>query len=77
MQYDSNSISWAAELLASTSNSFLNSVWKFLNTAGIGPVRSNLSRVEVHILQDMQELPGTRSFEGEWSVGTEKGKGPL
>lgn len=77
MQYDSNSISWAAELLASTSYSFLNSVWKFLNAAGIGPARNNLSQVEVYILQAMQELPGKWSFEGEQGAGTKKVKGPL
>lgn len=73
MQYDSNSISWAAELLASTSYSFLNGVWKFLNAAGMGPARNNLSQVKVHILQATQELPGKGSFAGERSAGTEKG----
>ena len=48
-----------------------------MNAAGIGPARNNLSQVEVHILQDMQELPGERSFEGEQNAGTEKGKGLL
>lgn len=77
MQYDSNSISWAAELLASTSYSFPNGVCKFSNDVGIDPAKNNLSKAEVHILQNTQKLPGKWSFKGEWSAGAEKGKGPL
>lgn len=75
MQYDSNSISWAARLLASTSHSFLNSVWKFVNAAGTGSRRNNLPQVEAHILQDTQDLQEKPSFKGDWSAGTENRMG--
>lgn len=75
MQYDSNSISWAARLLASTSHSFPNSVWKFVNAAGTGTRRSNLPQVEAYVLRDAQDLQEKSSFKGDWSAGTENRMG--